>query len=66
MPKRPAKKRPSLPDRGLSSYTLILPSAEWHAVKALAALRGTTIRDLVRELILGEIEEARRRGEIPR
>ena len=50
----------------ITSYTLILPKAEWHEIKVLATLRGQTLRDFFRAAMQREVQAAKKSGELPK
>lgn len=67
MPTKARKRIPAKADEnghGDSAYTLTFPSETWRSIKALAALRGQSIRVFMRELIRREIQEAVRTEEL--
>ena len=46
-----------------TAYTFSLPRDEWRQMKAVAALRGQTIRDFLTALVRRELAEAAARRE---
>lgn len=47
-----------------SSYILRVPAPEWARLKALAATRRETVQGLLGRLIVEELDQATRRGEL--
>lgn len=53
----------SIPD-GHSAYTLTFEAGVFRSLKALAALRGQSIREFFRQLVVEEMDRAAKRGEM--